>query len=182
VAAPTGNDIASAALRFKGTRYTWKGYLPSTGWDCSGFVGYILGHDFGMTLPGGWRWSGRSHGPVAAMYKMWGNASTVSSASPGDLCCWVTHVGFAISQDQMISAYDTQLGTAVTAIQGAGPPGEPLSIRKINAVGASMPSGPLGQAAQGCTVGMILLPILIARGVIARGRTSVSRETARPGD
>jgi cell wall-associated NlpC family hydrolase len=181
VAAPTGSDIATEALKFKGTPYTWGGYLPNTGWDCSGFVNYILGHEFGMTLPGGFHYSGRAHGPVAAMYKVWSKAATVSQPSPGDLCCWVTHVGIAVNSKQMVSAYDTQLGTAITGF--SGPPGEPLSFRAINTVGASSPgSSGLPGAAQGCTVGLILMPILIARGVIAHGRAHVSRETTRPGD
>ena len=48
----SGQAIASDALRYKGAPYKWGGAMPS-GWDCSGFVNYVIGHDLGMTIPGG---------------------------------------------------------------------------------------------------------------------------------
>lgn len=161
----TGADIANAALGYQGAPYKWAGYLPS-GWDCSGFVNYILGHHFGMVLPGGYHWTGRGHGPVASMYKVWTKASNVSAASPGDLCVWLTHIGIATSSTHYVSAYDTQLGTVVEPIQNGGPTGEPLSIRKINIVAASGGGGGGGSpAAGGCATGLLLMPALLVKGV-----------------
>lgn len=48
----SGQAIAADALRYKGAPYVWGGAKPS-GWDCSGFVNYVIGHDLGMTIPGG---------------------------------------------------------------------------------------------------------------------------------
>ena len=179
MAHPTGADIANVALGYKGVAYTWGGYLPSTGWDCSGAVGSWLGKEFGLTLPGGYKWTGHAHGPIASQYKIWSKASTVATAQAGDLCCWLTHVGIATGANQMISAYDTQLGTAITPIT-AGPTGEPLSIRRINTVGASNPPGVVSTSGltSGCAATLLLMPYLIVKGVVTRGRRTGS---AAPG-
>jgi cell wall-associated NlpC family hydrolase len=133
-----GNAIAMDALQWKGHGYVYGGPSnPNGGWDCSSFVSWILGHDFGLQLPGG-TWAqvtsnGSAHGPVAAQYLVWSGASTVSgnSIQSGDLLCWQTHVGFAADSTHMISAYDNQLGTALTPIQGAGPGGEIMVVRRV---------------------------------------------------
>lgn len=134
----SGNAIAMDALQWKGHGYVYGGPSnPSGGWDCSSFVSWILGHDFGLTLPGG-SWAqvtnnGSSHGPVAAQFLVWSGASTVSSGQiqSGDLLCWETHIGFAADSNHMISAYDTQMGTALTPISGAGPGGEIMVVRRV---------------------------------------------------
>ncbi len=165
----TGADIATDALKYRGVPYLWGGHSPA-GWDCSGFVGYVLGHDLGMTLPLGMKWSAGSHGPVAANYKVWSKATTVNAPAAGVLCCWVTHVGIAINGTQMISAYDTHLGTAVTGF--SGPPGEPLSFRVINTAGASMPGGSGAPSSMaGCPIALLMMPVLLVRGVIHRARS-----------
>lgn len=163
----TGGDIATFALKYKGVPYVWGGYLPS-GWDCSGFVNYVLGHHFGLKLPGGYTWSGKGHGPVASMYKVWGKAHNVSTAQAGDLCVWLTHIGIAVNSHQMISALDPAQGTQVTAI--AGPSGESLTVRRVNTVGAigGGGGGSAASSATGCTTSLIFLPYLIAKGVILR--------------
>jgi cell wall-associated NlpC family hydrolase len=48
----SGQAIASDALRYQGAPYKWGGAKPD-GWDCSGFVNYVIGHDMGMRIPGG---------------------------------------------------------------------------------------------------------------------------------
>lgn len=162
---PTGQDIAGSAQAYAGIPYKWAGHLPSTGWDCSGFVGYVLGNNFGMTLPGGIKYSASSHGPVAAAYKVYG--SGVNSPQAGDLCVWVTHVGIALTSSTMISALSPAYGTAVTPIQGYGPPGEPLTYRRVS-TGAGQPTTSSTTSSttsvtvgSGCIPGMLLMPILI---------------------
>lgn len=163
----SGADVAAYAQGFAGkVRYRWAGYLPATGWDCSGMVGYVLGEHFGMVLPGGFHWSGKIHPPVAASYKVWSKASTVANAEAGDLCCWVTHIGIALDNERMVSALGAQFGTVVSQFRQSGPPGEPLSIRRVNTVGATpMQATTL---ASGCLLGLIGFPYYAARGLICR--------------
>lgn len=158
--------IASDAIRHKGIKYLWGGYLPSTGWDCSGFVSYVLGHDLGMTLPGGFTWSGKAHGPIAAQYKAWAKTTKVSSPVAGDLCCWLTHVGIAVTPTQMISALDPQYGTAITPIKGYGPSGEPLSYRRVTGAATG---GVASSIASSCPATALMLPVLIPLALARAG-------------
>jgi NlpC/P60 family len=152
--------IASTGLRYKGIPYLWGGYLPSTGWDCSGFVSYVLGNRLRLGLPNGQSWTGTGHGPVAAQYKAWRGAVTVKSPAAGDLCCWLTHVGIYLGNGQMVSALDPKYGTAVTAVKGNGPPGEPLSYRRVKETAGAAGTGG-GTAAAGCVTTMIAMPVLL---------------------
>ena len=135
-AAQVGATIANTALQYKGRPYRWAGARPS-GWDCSGFVNYVLGNRLGMTLPGGITgFTGATHGPVAASYVRWKYDYAVSSPMAGDLCIWVGvgplgHIGIAVSTNEMISALDPAKGTAVTPIKGTGPRGAPLVYRRV---------------------------------------------------
>lgn len=181
----TGDSIVSVAQSHKGVRYKWAGFLPSTGWDCSGAVNYWLGHDLGMALPGGFHWNGKVHGPVAAQYKIWGGSTPTSDPQPGDLCCWQTHVGIYLGGGQMFSAFDSARGTLATPVTW-GPAGESLSYRHITAVpgttdvGVDYETQPVGSAASmaqaaGCvgTAAMLpaMLPYLLARKALQSWRT-----------
>ena len=99
---------------------------------------YILGHDFGVTLPDGDKWAqatsnGTTHGPVTEDYLSWNGARTIdrSQLKPGNLLCWQTHIGFAADATHMISALDTADGTLLTGIDGYGPTGETLVCREV---------------------------------------------------
>ena len=116
--------------------YLYDGFQPSTGFDCSGLVGYVLAVDFGILLPGlttpwtpalGW------HPPNAAAYQTWSKLTTVvrNAAWSGDLACWNTHVGICLSGSYMLSALNQADGLVVTPINGYGPAGEKLIIRRI---------------------------------------------------
>jgi cell wall-associated NlpC family hydrolase len=131
----SGSSIVDDARKYLGVRYNWAHANPNTGWDCSGFVNWVLGHDLGMTLPMGVKnFSGNSHGPVAANYFVWTQATTVprTQATPGDLACWPTHIGIVSGPNSMVNAYSTGRPTAETPIDGWGPSGEPLRIRRLN--------------------------------------------------
>jgi cell wall-associated NlpC family hydrolase len=120
----SGSAIASDAIRYQGVPYKWGGYLPS-GWDCSGFVNYVLGHDLGMSLPGGAVYTGTSHGPVVGQYQAWNAAVHVplSQVQAGDIILYtVVHMGIAVSNTEFISAEDPADGTAIAPISaGPGP-------------------------------------------------------------
>jgi hypothetical protein len=123
----------------------------------------VLGHVLEMKLPGGFTWSGKSHGPVAAQYLLWSGAYTVSSPIAGDLCVWQTHIGISVGGGQMVSALDEQYGTARTPIKGYGPAGEVLVYRRITASGSAAAAGQAGTtSSSGCRSSLISLPVLLA--------------------
>lgn len=156
--------IAATALKYKGVQYTWGGGgPPSRGWDCSGFINWVLGHDLGYVLPGGVHsFAGNGHGPVVAQYAVWSGASSIHGPpEPGDLCVWPGiaaggHIGIAIGPTQMISALNQSMGTAVTPIHGYGPAGVPVVYRRVGGGGSGNilpPSGCGKQAAM--TAGLL---------------------------
>ena len=131
-------SILTDAQKYAGkVPYLYGGANPN-GWDCSGFANYVLGHDLGMTLPGGVKgFTGASHGPVVTDYAAWSGAVTITTApEAGDLVLFVGngtsgHMGFVTGPNQMLSALDPQYGTSVTPIQGYGPAGAPIVYRRI---------------------------------------------------
>lgn len=131
-------DIAADAMHYRGHHYVYGGAPGPNGtdpWDCSSFCNWVLGHDMGLTLPGGLSgYNGSSHGPTTLGYLTWSGARTINrkSVSAGDLCVWQTHIGIAISNTQMISALNENLGTQVTTISGGSPGGELLVCRRVN--------------------------------------------------
>jgi cell wall-associated NlpC family hydrolase len=135
----SGSAILSDAEKYGGHKYVYGGPSnPTSGWDCSSFVSYVLGHDMNLPIPGG-TWAtatnnGDSHGPVASDYESWSGATTVPAASvqAGDLLCWSTHVGFAVDATHMFSAFDSAQGTLETSWSGPTGEGAP-KVRSINA-------------------------------------------------
>jgi cell wall-associated NlpC family hydrolase len=124
-ATASGNQILSDAMRYNGHKYVFGGPSnPTSGWDCSSFASYVLGHDLNMTLPGNKDWAvatnnGSSHGPVADEFANTPGFTKVSdspkNANPGDLLVWTGHVGFSTGNGGMFSAYDTAKGTLSTS-------------------------------------------------------------------
>jgi len=117
----TGQAIANASLKYKGTRYTWGGRADKPGnWDCSSFVFYVLAHDMGMTVLGK-KWGDpgappNAHGPTAVQYRAMGRQVPYSQIQAGDLLVWSSHIGIAISSTQMMAARSTATGTGVSTI------------------------------------------------------------------
>lgn len=113
VSGTTGSRIADTALKYKGVPYVWAGETPD-GWDCSGFVTYVLHHDLGMNLPD-------NNHTVVSQFMTWNGAVRISRAEtmPGDLVIYpATHMGIAISKDQMIHAPTPGEVTKVSSIYG----------------------------------------------------------------
>lgn len=130
----TGSAIAQDALRYDGGPYvSGTSGPPGTPNDCSGMVNHVLGADLGMDIPGhpNGRYSG--HGPVTQQYYIWLGAMTIptSQMQAGDLCCWPTHMGIALSPNSMISDLNPSLGVRVTSVQGGSPGSELLKVRRI---------------------------------------------------
>ena len=94
----TGAAVAKTAASYIGVPYKWAQHTPA-GWDCSGFVTWVLHHDHGIDLPS------NVH-TVTGQFYIWTGARTVQrdQCQAGDLVCWVSHIGIAINRDQMIHA------------------------------------------------------------------------------
>lgn len=124
--AGTSSNIANQALTYQGHAYKYGGAPGLNGtqpWDCSSFVNWVVGHDMRMAIPGysPGQYNGTAHGPPTGAWLVWPGLTRIqqSQVQAGDLIIWINHMGIAISNTQMISALDMQLGTAVSAIQGA---------------------------------------------------------------
>lgn len=157
----TGAQIAADAAKYIGLGYVYGGDASRPGvWDCSSFVSYVLGHDFGLALPGG-RWGEpgyppTAHGPVVVDYANWTLAVTVTEAqaAPGDLVCFVGlgasgHIGIVTGRNQMISALNPDMGTLRSPIVGYGPYGAPIVYRRILKIPAGVSPAPPGIPATG---------------------------------
>lgn len=123
ITANTGNAISDDAMKYVGSGYVYGGNADKIGnWDCSSFVSYVLGHDLSIPLPGG-IWGGpgmppSTHGPTTGSYALYGAQIDQSQVEAGDLVVWSTHMGIAISNTEIVSAQDEQLGVGTSSIAG----------------------------------------------------------------
>lgn len=101
-----GARIAATAMKYVGVPYKWGGTTPQ-GWDCSGFVSYVL-NEVGLNV-------GRM---VSGQFMVWNRAETVprNDCRAGDLLCWGGHVGIAVNDTQMINAPTFGIPTRVQKI------------------------------------------------------------------
>lgn len=105
----TGREVAETAQGYIGVPYVFGGETPD-GWDCSGFVTWVLHREHGIQLPD------NTH-TVAIQFYTWSGATTLprSACAAGDLVCWPSHIGIAVSMSQMVHAPGlgkrTQLGS-----------------------------------------------------------------------
>ena len=86
----SGESVVSYAKKFIGTKYTYGGTSPSTGFDCSGFTSYVYKH-FGVSLP---RTSGGQSGV--------GTAVTKANLQVGDLVIYSGHVAIYLGGGNVI--------------------------------------------------------------------------------
>ena len=109
----TGQDIASYALSFLGTKYVYGGTDPSTGFDCSGLVYYVYSH-FGYSI-----------NRVAADQALNGTAVDADSLQPGDILCfysggtYIGHSGIYIGDGKFVHAANSATGVIVTELSGS---------------------------------------------------------------
>jgi cell wall-associated NlpC family hydrolase len=101
----TGSAVANAGLRYvgSGSVYKWGGGSPA-GWDCSGFVNYVIGHDLGGAIPGSPSGGFSGHGPTTFQWALFGTSVPRSQVQAGDLVVWPAfHMGIAVSGTQMVN-------------------------------------------------------------------------------
>lgn len=142
----TNAQIATDAVKYVGAGYQFGGRAETPGdWDCSSFLSYVLGKDFGLALPGGGHYGDpgyppHAHGPVAAAYKLYGQAINRSDLSAGDIVAWNTHCGIALSRSQIVAARTPSAGTGISGIDAVTSElGETPAYRRV--VFASTPPG-----------------------------------------
>ena len=93
------SNVVDIAKQYLGTKYTWGGVSPSTGFDCSGYVYYVF-NKAGIPI---------ERNTAAGYYNI---ATKVSTPKPGDLVFFagtssqpgISHMGIYIGDNQMISA------------------------------------------------------------------------------
>ena len=93
------SNVVDIAKQYLGTKYTWGGVSPSTGFDCSGYVYYVY-NKAGIPI---------ARNTAAGYYSA---ATKVSTPKPGDLVFFagttstpgISHLGIYIGDNQMISA------------------------------------------------------------------------------
>lgn len=123
-----GRQVAALAITYVGkVPYVWAGETP-TGWDCSGFVTWVLTHS-GVTVPD-------SVHTVTGTYYVWSGATTIprSACAPGDLVCWPSHIGIAVDNKRMVNAANPHDGTLISNIWTAPAP----VIRRPKAYGTTV--------------------------------------------
>lgn len=122
-ASRASSRLEAAARTHLGVPYRWAGHDPS-GWDCSGFVTYVLHHDLGVDLT---RWSalGRPLNNTHVVTGQWlvSNIATTikrSDARSGDLACYAGHIGIVVGDGtSMIHAPHAGTVTKIARIYGA---------------------------------------------------------------
>jgi cell wall-associated NlpC family hydrolase len=113
-ATASGARIVNIAQSQLGARYTWAGVSPATGFDCSGFVYYVLltvGHAIPRTMDD----------QLAA-----GRRVRLEELRPGDVLFYadtytsgLSHNAIYIGDRKMIHAVDESTGVAITPVDSA---------------------------------------------------------------
>jgi lipoprotein Spr len=101
------DSILTHGLSLVGTRYRFGGGSASTGFDCSGFIGYLFKEEAGMKLPRSTREMINIKAPLVAR----------GDLKPGDLLFFstagrgrVSHAGIYLGDDQFIHSSSSKSG------------------------------------------------------------------------
>ena len=99
--AVTGQAIVDTAMQFLGTPYVWGGASPSTSFDCSGFVSWVINH-----CGNGWNIGRKTANGLKSLCAV----IPRNEAKPGDLIFFqgtydtagASHVGIYVGNGMMI--------------------------------------------------------------------------------
>ncbi|MDP2829557.1 MAG: C40 family peptidase [Sulfuricellaceae bacterium] len=106
------SDTLEYALKMVGVNYKYGGRSPSTGFDCSGFVGHVFHQVAGLSLP---------HNALAISRQ--GKQITANELRPGDLVFYNTlrrsfsHVGIYLGNKRFVHAPSHGRGVEVVDMQ-----------------------------------------------------------------
>lgn len=86
-------NIVNFAEEHLGTKYKYAGQKPSTGFDCSGFTSYVMGH-YGIKLS-----------PASSEQAKQGRELPIEKVNPGDLVFFaegdrINHVALVVKRDK----------------------------------------------------------------------------------
>lgn len=117
-------EVVDYAKQFEGGTYTYGGTTPDSGFDCSGFIMYVMKQTAGITL---------QHQSAAQARS--GVSVTEDEMKPGDIIAYdgqprngsVNHVSIYIGDGKAIHAVGTGKGIRITAWNYAAP----LEIRNV---------------------------------------------------
>lgn len=118
----THPEIASDAAHYLGIPYVWGGADPS-GFDCSGLVQWVLGHDLGVpNVP-----------RTTYTQQPWRLLSPIpqSSIGAGDLVFWPGHVAIILNPSQVIHAPHPGATVRIENLASAGPTGTSPTFRRF---------------------------------------------------
>jgi len=101
------DNILAHGLSLVGTRYRYGGSSVDTGFDCSGFIGYLFKEEAGLKLPRSTREMINLDAPQVARHEL----------QPGDLLFFnnngrgrVSHAGIYLGDDQFIHSSSSRSG------------------------------------------------------------------------
>ncbi len=108
----TREKVVAYAKKFLGTKYVYGGTKPSTGFDCSGFVRYVLA-EYGYSIP---RTSASQYSGTTRIKK--------SELKLGDLIFFgnsgkVNHVGMYIGNNNFIHAENSNTGVVISSLSSS---------------------------------------------------------------
>lgn len=115
--------ISAIAKELIGTKYRPGGSNPNTGFDCSGFVGYVFKEGADIKLP-------RSSRDMRSV----GKSVDVKSLKPGDLIFFsinTSHVGIYIGNNKFIHAPSTGRSVAIDNLLNSSFQGRVTGARRV---------------------------------------------------
>jgi len=115
--------ISAVAKELIGTKYKPGGSNPSTGFDCSGFVGYVFKEGADIKLP-------RSSRDMRSV----GKGVDVKSLKPGDLIFFsinTSHVGIYIGNNKFVHAPSTGRSVAIDNLMSSSFQGRVIGARRV---------------------------------------------------
>lgn len=135
--------IAQAALASIGHCYFYSGAPGPRGldcWDCSSATNWWIGAVAGQAIPDfpAGTYDGREHGPSTLGWLGWIGQGVYplqrQDVGAGDIICWTTHMGVAVSNTEMVSALNPTATTLRTAIDGliAGEQMTPMRLLHVD--------------------------------------------------